>query len=180
MPLIGQAVEPRLIALIALLGIVPACQSDPPSQEDMLQAANNLVQPEPGLYRSTSTLEAFDLAGASQDDAERMQFLMGGLEPQVSTACLSQEDSEQGFVSLLREIRQGDCSFESFDAGATRFRAEMQCNGADGTSSHVSMYGTTAAESSRMELDIEQQGPAIPGRRLDMQFVVENQRIGDC
>ncbi|GAA0274910.1 hypothetical protein GCM10009127_14350 [Alteraurantiacibacter aestuarii] len=172
----------RAAALVLLLTgqVLAGCSSEPPSQEDMLASAGNMVKPLPGLYRTTSRLTSFDLPSASPQEAQRMRTMMDVLEPQEGTICLTGADADEGFVALLRDIQEGDCAVESFDAGATRLHARLQCPGAGGSSSTVEMTGTGSAESSRMQLDIEQRGPAIPGGLLEMQFVVENQRVGDC
>lgn len=172
--------KPSRTPILALALILASCSGEPPSEEEMLASVGNMEKPLPGLYRSISTLTRFDLPAANPQDAERMRTMMNVLEPQESTICLTAEDSEEGFVALLRDIQQGSCVVESFDAGSSRFRAEMTCPGVGNSSSRVVMSGTGAAESSRMELEVEQQGSSIPGGQLEMQFVVENQRIDDC
>lgn len=165
---------------LAMVLSLAACSGGVPNEEDILASAENMEKPLPGLYRSTSTLIRFDLPDANPQEADRMRGLMEVLEPQETTICLTQEQSDEGFVALLRDIQQDNCEVESFEAGSTSFRAELRCPGTGGSASHVIMAGKGTAESSRMELEVEQTGPSIPGGQLDMQFVVENQRIDDC
>jgi hypothetical protein len=157
------------------------CGSAPaPDEDDILTRAAEMERPQPGLYRSTSTLTSFDLPEAGAQEADHMRNALGLLEPQEETVCLTAQEADDGFLPLLRDIQQGACTVEQFDAGSARMRAQLACPGQGGSASTVTMTGTGSQTSSRMELLVEQTGPAIPGGRLTMQFVVVNQRIGDC
>ncbi len=162
------------------LVLLSACDSTPPSEEDIVAQAEQFAAPDPGLYLSTTTLMSFELPNAGPDTADRMRSQLDLLAPQEREICLTEADAEQGFAALLRDMQEGNCEVTSFDAGETRFIADFACPGTGGSSSRVMMEGTGTATTSQMELDIEQNGSAIPGGVLTMRFVVENQRIGDC
>lgn len=171
----------RAVASLALAVCAAACgPSGPPGAEDILASAEAMVSPEPGLYRSVSRLERFELPHATPQEAARLRTMMDGLEPQESTTCLTSADAEEGFAAVLREVQQGDCTITEFSANEQYMRARMECRGAAGAISEVVMAGQGTTTSSRMQLDVEQTSSAVPGGTLQMRFAVSNRRIGEC
>ncbi len=177
MQLIGDAARSTLPFLLLTLA---ACGSAGPSDDEVLAGAAGMERPAPGLYRSTTMLVGVNLPGADPQEARSVQAAMEMDASQESTVCLTQEDSEEGFASVLRQMQDGDCGMESFESGTTRLRAKMACPVAGGGSSRVIMTGVGSATTSRIGLVAEQEGEHIPGGRIVMQFVVENRRISDC
>ncbi len=58
--------------------------------------------------------------------------------------------------------------------------AEMVCSGIGQSISRVTMSGTGEPTRSSLQLEVRQQASSLPGGRMDMRFVVENQRLGEC
>ncbi|WAT17789.1 DUF3617 domain-containing protein [Aurantiacibacter sp. MUD11] len=172
----------RLLPLASILSIVSlsACAGEPDfvSEEEILARAEVLIAPQPGLYRTTSTMTEFALPGASPQEATRMQQRLGGLQPQVVEGCLAA--GEDGFLSLVQAMQEGSCSSTRFDTSETSLHAEMTCEIADGTISEIVMRGKVSAQDSRLQSRVVQQGPGIPGGMQRFVLMVESRRLGDC
>lgn len=170
---------PRLIAAFAVLSLT-GCEARGPDNAAVLAEAGKLAEPLPGLYRSTTTFAGYDLPEASPREAAIVRERMAGLAPQVREFCLTPEEARGGFRDMLKAMQEGDCSIVRFAAADGKVDARMRCQGQGGVASQVTMAGEAAAERSRIALDIEQSGDAIPGGRSRMRMHVVSERIGDC
>lgn len=157
-----------------------ASSEKPPSIKEVLARAQAMVKPEPGLYATTSTLTDFDLPGASSQDAQRMRRMMGGIKPQERKACVTEQDSQEGFAPVIRSMQKGACKIGQFDADQTHLHAQMHCTAADGSRSDVDITGTGGATQSHVVLAVVQKGDAIPGGSMHMTFTIDSHRIGAC
>lgn len=170
------AVIPSVLLLAALAG----CAPDPPDEQDILANAASLPRPQPGLYRSTTQLTAYDLPLASPQEAAAMRERFATLEPATAETCLTPEQAEEGWVTLVRSLGEGACQVERFAADGEGMQASVSCTAPGGGTSRMAMTGTAGTTSSTMEIRIVQQGPAIPGGEQTISMAIASQRVGDC
>ena len=164
--------------LIGAAGMV-SC-SDPPDEQEILSSAASLPQPQPGLYRSTTTVVRYDLPDASPQEADRMRALMGNMMPSAREFCMSAEDAADGWAAMIQQAEEGSCSFDRFDVEGNRLGATMACAGVGGITSRIDVLGTASATSSSMNLVITQNGEDIPGGEQVIEMQVASERLGDC
>ncbi|MGX7894681.1 DUF3617 family protein [Tsuneonella sp. HG222] len=167
----------QLIVLAAAAGL-SGCGSGPDDAQ-VLAEAGRLAEPLPGLYRSTTTLESYEMPGAAMDQAQIARRRME-IEPQVREYCLTPEEAAGGFRRMLADMQDGDCAIERFETLDGRLSAAMRCAGENAIVSHIAMSGEADPERSNMTLAIEQQGDALPGGSVRMRMNVRNERTGDC
>jgi len=168
---------PRLIALLPAAALA-SCGSGP-TEAEILAEADRLAEPLPGLYRSTTTLENYDMPGAAMDQARIARERMV-LSPQVREFCLTPDEAAGGFRRMLADMQGGDCAMEKFASHDGRLDARMRCTGGNAIASTVSMSGEADPQRSTIDLAIEQQGDALPGGVVRMELTVESVRVGDC
>lgn len=166
---------------LALLAALAGCgEAGPVTAEQVLERSASLTRPEPGLYRTTTSLSDFAMPGVSPQEAERMRLRFGFVEPQVVEGCLDAEDAAQGFLPMVEAMQDGSCTFSRFDADATWLNAEMDCEGVGGTTSQVVLLGEAGTDASRLETQVVQQGGGIPGGEQSFTLVIETERLGEC
>lgn len=168
------------LAFPALL--LGACSAEPEElgEREILHRAERLIPPEPGQYRTITRLTAFEMPGADPQEAERIRTDFGFIEPDESERCLSRAEAVRGFLPLVEAMQRGNCTFSRFDTSEQRLDAVMQCEGAEGTMSDVSVQGEAGTQSSRLETSVVQRDDSLPGGELHFTLVVEMQRLGEC
>lgn len=166
---------------LASCGSEPA---GPPSVEDVAKAAENLVKPTPGLYRSTATVTEFEIPGLPPEQAEQMKGMMGSSANQSSESCLTPEQADEGFKSMAKQLGEGSqgvkCEFAKFEAAGSNLDAELTCTGPGGVNMTMEMDGDIEPTSSVMTMKMTQKSAAIPGGEVRMAMEVKSERIGDC
>jgi hypothetical protein len=150
------------------------------SEEEVVAEAAGMVRPQPGEYRTTYELLEFDMPGLPEAVRAQMHAQMGGAAGMVQpmTYCLTPEEAEaNGAEQMAKRMAEGDCTVARFDASGGSVSAEMQCSGADGTTTHVTMDGQMTATSSAMTMaaEVDRQGQKVTTKSR-----VTTQRIGDC
>lgn len=163
-----------------LLAALAGCAPDPPDGQDILASAANLPKPQPGLYRSTTRLTAYDLPRASPQEAAAMRQRFALLEPATAESCLTPQLAEDGWVAVVRSLGEGTCEVERFAADGAGMQATVACAAPGGGTSRLVMTGTASTSSSSMDIGIVQQGPAIPGGEQVISMAITSQRVGDC
>ena len=171
-----------VIVCIAPALFLSACSSEQPDLDDaeILGRAERLTPPEPGQYRTTTALTAFELPGATAQEAERMRANFGFVEPQETQRCLTRAEAVRGFLPLVEAMQQGNCTFSRFNTSERRLDAAMRCEAVEGMRSEVTLLGEAGRQSSRLETSVVQRGDNLPGGELRFTMVVETQRLGDC
>lgn len=169
----------RLTWVVGLL-LLAGCGAAGPDDAEVLAEADRLAEPLPGLYRSTTSFDGYELPGAAPREAEIVRQRMASVSPQVREFCLTPKEAEGGFRDMLQAMQEGDCAFQRFEARDGRLDARMRCTGQGGVVSLVSMAGEADPIRSKLALDIEQSDEAIPGGRARMALSVTSERIGDC
>ena len=170
---------PRLTWAVGLL-LLAGCGAAGPDDAEVLAEADRLAEPLPGLYRSTTSFDGYELPGAAPREAEIVRQRMASVSPQVREFCLTPKEAEGGFRDMLQAMQEGDCAFQRFEARDGRLDARMRCTGQGGVVSQVTMTGSADPVRSQVSLAIEQSGDAIPGGRSRMTMKVASARIGDC
>jgi hypothetical protein len=169
-----------LVPPALLLAALAGCAPDPPDEQDILASAASLPRPQPGLYRSTTRLIAYDLPLASPQEAAAMRERFAALEPTTAETCLTPEQAAEGWVTLVRSLGEGACQVDSFSADGEGMQASVSCTAPGGGTSRMAMTGTAATTSSTMDIRIVQQGPAIPGGEQTIAMAIANERVGEC
>ncbi|WP_338446413.1 DUF3617 domain-containing protein [Pelagerythrobacter marensis] len=177
-------------AVIMVVGsalALAACGSEPDepkTADEVVAAADKLVKPRPGLYRSSAEIVDFDIPGVAPDQAARMREMAAGLQGQERTQCLTQDQADEGFRRIVRGLGEGDdgvsCEFSQFDAQGSDLDAKLTCSGPGDASSDMTIDGTVEAESSRMRMEMRQKSAAIPGGEMRMTMQVVSERVGEC
>ncbi len=167
-----------------MLGACGDAPGTPKSMDEVAAAAENLVKPRPGLYRSTARLTEIEVPGLPAGQAEQMRAMMGGSQGQTSETCLTQEEADEGFRDFARQIGEGgqgvSCEFDRFDAAGSKLDAALKCSGPAGVAVDMTMNGTVERERSELAMSMSQKNPALPGGEMRMAMAVTSQRIGDC
>lgn len=167
--------------LAALVMMTGGCGEEaPPSPQQVIEQAGRLLQPLPDRYRSVTRLTALDLPRASEVDARLLSARMESIEPQTREFCLSAAEAEQGFARLLQQMQDGECHIAQFAADEGDLKAELDCTTPGNVAARIRMTGIAGERSSRMDLSITQEGPAIPGGQMLLDMEVRNQPVGSC
>lgn len=169
-----------LFAAFALVGCGDSASDQPKTVAEVVKEAAKMDQPEPGLYRSSIKLLEYATPGLPPQEADRMKQMMEGHPGEAREFCLTPEDAKGGFEEMFKKTQQGKCSFEKFDASANTIDAKMTCETSPGMKSTIAMKGSISAKSSRMEMEMDQANPGVPGGKVHMKMQVANERIGDC
>ncbi|WP_338243714.1 DUF3617 domain-containing protein [Aurantiacibacter hainanensis] len=173
----------RLISCVVSVLALAACSAGPEQpldEAEILTRAERLVTPEPGLYRTTTSLGAFEMPGASEQEAARVRAQLGFAEPQEAQRCLSRREAVRGFLPLIEAMKDGNCTFSRFETSEDRLDASMRCEADGGTTSDVALRGEAGRQSSRLETRVVQRSAALPGGELQFTLAVETQRFGEC
>lgn len=164
-----------------------ACSSEPagpPSAEDVAEAAENLVKPLPGQYRSTARITKFEIPGLPPEQAAQMKGMMGSAANQSSESCLTEAQAKDGFKTMAKQMSEGQqgvkCEFARFDAKGSKLDADLTCSGPGGANVSMGMNGDIEPTQSTMTMTMTQKDPSIPGGEVRMEMEVKSERIGDC
>ena len=172
----------RLIhtAPLAALVLLAACGGDADTgAEEAAAGAAATIEPQPGQYRVTSQLLEFSAPGASDAITQQMQAQMGG-EAEVAapiTYCLTPEQAAGGPQEMAKRMAEGNCTVSRFDVAGSSVSSEMQCTGADGITTRVTMDGQMTATSSTMDVIQEID---LAGQKRQIKARTTAERIGDC
>lgn len=171
------------ISAIALAG----CGSEPSgpkTAEEVAEAADSMVKPTPGLYRSTANITEFEIPGLPAEQAAQMKEMMGSSASQSSESCLTPEQAEEGFKSVARELGEGQegvtCEFSKFEASGSELESTLACTGPGGVNVNMDMDGTIEPTRSAITMRMSQKNPQLPGGEMRMAMEVKSERIGDC
>ncbi len=164
-----------------------ACGSEPgtpKTADEIAEAAEDLVKPTPGLYRSTATITEFEVPGLPAEQAAQMRDMMGGASGQSSESCMTQEQADEGFRNVAKQLGEGQggvkCEFSEFEAAGSDLDASLKCTGPGGVDVTMDMDGTIEKERSEIAMAMTQKGAGIPGGEVRVGMQIKSERIGDC
>lgn len=156
----------------------------PKTAEEVVAEAGKLAQPEPGLYETKVKMLEFSVPGLPADQAERLKSMMGGMDRNTSTFCLTPDEAKKGFEESIRKMSEGqgglECAFDKFDVDGGDLTAEMSCKGPQGMTSTIALDGTATSQSTSMHMKMAQKAGMIPGGEVRMEMQMDSRRTGDC
>ena len=170
------------LALLALPLALSACDKPDKGPKTLDQAkaeARQLERPQPGEYRQTTRITRFEVPGAPREMVERIRTMMQGQGGNL-TYCLTQADSDKGFEEMFKKGREGDCTYERFDASANTIVAVMVCKSGPGGTARMTMTGTVESTGSKVKVDVDQTNPKTPMGNAKIGMELETRRLGDC
>lgn len=163
------------------------CGSEPDQSktaDEIIEAADDLIKPRPGLYRSSSEIIEFEIPGIPPEQAARMRDMASGLKGVETTRCLTQAEAEEGFKRAVERLGEGKdgvtCTFSRFEAAGSDLDAALACTGEGGVDMEMTIAGTVEEERSSMRMEMNQQSAAVPGGEMRMTMQVVSERVGDC
>jgi hypothetical protein len=149
------------------------------SGEEVAAAVEDVVQPQPGQYRTTVEVLEFDVPGLTDQMKGQMQSMMSAGFAQGDTFCLTPEEAAgNGPQEMVENMAKSDCSFNKFDVSGGTISADMQCTGENGASSHMLMDGRMTETSSDMTMTMDQEMQGMG--QMHMKMRVTSERTGDC
>ncbi|MEL6528640.1 MAG: DUF3617 domain-containing protein [Pseudomonadota bacterium] len=130
------------------------------------------MKPLPGQYSANITVQSVDMPDAPPE----MAGMIGNMMNQEFNFCLTQQEVEEGFRSVMNRSQQGECSYTRFNATGGKIDAEMTCD-AGGSPMTMVMKGTGSPTSSDVTMTMSGDMGMGPGS-ITMRVV--NRRLGDC
>jgi hypothetical protein len=149
------------------------------SGDEAAAAAQGMVQPKPGQYRTTAELLDFDMPGMTDQQKNQMRQLMAGSMAEGNTTCLTPEQAERnGAKQMVQEMARGDCTIKTFDVSGNNVVAEMECAGQGAPKGTVRMEGEMAEDHTTMTMEFNQD---IGGQgQAHIKMRMNSQRTGEC
>jgi hypothetical protein len=171
------------LSLLALAACDSAGSGDdrgPKSLDEAKAEARQMQRPEPGQYRQTTKVTRFDIPGAPPQMVEQIKAMMEGQNNNV-TYCLTEADAKKGFEEMFKKGREGECTYERFDASENSIDAIMVCKGgADGGSARMTMNGTVGRTGSKVNVEVAQKNDSAPMGNANIAMELTTTRLGDC
>jgi len=169
-----------ILPVLAALTLT-ACGSEPdvPKTPDQVKAEMaKLDAPNPGQYRTTIKMTKFDVPGMPAAQAGKMKEMFSATG-QSSEFCLTKAQAEKGYEDMTKNMAQGNCTFDRYNAGGGKLDAKMTCETGQGMKSSIEMAGTIQPEAMQMVMKMNNTMPGMPGG-VAMETEVSSVRIGDC
>jgi len=167
----------RRYALLALACTLAGCDRGVTltnaSMEEVASALGGAARQEPGMWETSTTLEAIDPGqGVAPRAVAAIREQIG--RPKVERGCLS---AEQASAPGFGQLRGGRCRFARFVLADGRLDARMRCQrpGATVSVTQQGAYGSTAFD---MRTSLRQDAPA--GRGMSMTLHLVGRRVGAC
>ena len=167
-----------LVAALALAGCGKA-DDKPKSEAEVKQAAAQLANPKPGMYRSTSKLVSFEVPGMAPAQSARLKEMFSTTQ-QGRDYCLTPEDAEKGFEAAMQKLPQGSCQYDRFNVSGAKLDAQMTCVTGKDMKALITLVGTVGEEGSQMRMSVNQSAPGGQVGGMKMVADVASQRTGDC
>lgn len=136
----------------------------------------------PGLWRSTVTIEKFDMPGVPPDMVRRMKVMMAENQGHDFETCLTAADVKQPKEDFFAG-RNNQCRYDHFTMDGGKIDAVMHCGKGEGAQS-MQMIGTFSPDRYEMHmatmLQATDEALDVAGHTMQMQMRVESQRVGEC
>ncbi|MEP3421830.1 MAG: DUF3617 domain-containing protein [Erythrobacter sp.] len=136
------------------------------------QTLDEEMRPTAGQYQASLQLLAVDLP----DAPPQVTDMMGSMMNRDFDYCLTPEEVEEGYQSVMNRAQQGECSYERFTASNGQIDAAMTCD-VDGRAMTIEMTGTGSATSSDVTMTMSGDFGIGPGT---MTMRIAQERVGDC
>lgn len=171
-----------ILGSAATLALAACDKADkgPKTVEQARAEAKQLERPEPGKYKQTTKITKFEVPGAPPEMAAQMKTMMQG-QGQDTTYCLTKEDSDKGFEEMFKQVQQGDCKYDRFDASSGTIDAVMICKtGPGGGTARLAIKGTVSKTGSSVSVNVDQSGEKEAAANAKIAMQVSSERIGEC
>ncbi len=173
------------IALLTACALpLAACNSDPQvsaenaSAEEVSQkveaAGGTDTFVNPGLWRTTMTIDEMSVPGMPPEAAAEMQKMQG--RTTTAEKCLTPEDVKKPKEDFFGG--NDNCRYERLTMGNGKIDAVMNCTG-DGATQKMTMAGTYSGDTYNMRIEMT---PASGGETagMGMKMRVDAKRVGQC
>lgn len=178
----------RLILIISA-GLLPlaACDGGAVSERNASVAevaakARNAVRIEPGLWTTTTDVQAIEVPG--MDEPRIMEGITDQLKKRHATAtthCVTPEEASRPPSEMFAGKNSGECRYDKFDMGGGRLNAAMTCSpqGQPGKMT-MTMAGSYSSTSYDLAMEMKVSNPAMPGGGMTMKANTKGTRTGAC
>ena len=136
------------------------------------QVLEEEMRPETGQYQASLTLVSLDMPDAPPEIATMMGQMLG----RDFDYCLTPQDVEEGYQSVMNRAQQGECSYERFNATGGTIDAEMTCD-VEGRAMTMVMQGSGTSTASDVTMTMTGDMGMGPG---SMTMRVVQERVGPC
>lgn len=166
----------RALPLLAACGGSDEAPDGALTKEDVAAKVDSVVKPQPGQYRSTVELLAFDMPGMTDEMKAQMKTMAESGLAQGNSFCMTEAQADP--KTMLQNIAESDCTFNQFDVNGGTIKADMVCKGDGGAEGRVEMDGTMTPTSSTMTMTMQQSMGNMG--IVNMKMRVTSNRIGEC
>lgn len=174
----------KIALLIACTVPLAACDSEPQVTAENASAEEVARRVEaaggtgnflnPGLWRTTATLQQMTIPGMPPEAAEQMKNVEG--RSQTSEQCLTPEEAKRPKEDFFGGGE--NCRYERFSMGNGKIQAVMNC-AEQGSTQKMAIAGTYSGNSYDMQMSM-QAAEAGQAPAMGMKMRVQAQRIGNC
>lgn len=178
------------LPFIALTTLIPlaACDSGPTVtatnatqkevQEKVADAVGGDAQMvEPGRWEGAMTMHEIDIPNMPAAAKEQMRKEMGGAKSFVS--CVTPEDVKAQKAFFTGDEDDKSCKYDHFTLTGGRIDAALSCDQGGRGKMRMTMTGSYAPQSYRMDMASKAEG-AAPMGAMSMRMTVEAKRVGAC
>ena len=136
------------------------------------------TQREAGSWKSSVTLEKFEMPGAPPEMKKMMQTMMSAAG--ATELCLTKEAAAKDDIasSLAKSQARDDCMFTKKDVSGGKLNVAGTCKDKAGQSITMAIAGTVSGTKTDVRMDISGSAPA--GGTMNMVMNVKSERTGDC
>ena len=136
------------------------------------------TQRQAGSWKSSVTLEKFEVPGAPPEMKAMMQKMMTAAGTQE--LCLSKEAAAKDDIaaSLAKSQARDDCTFTKKEVRGGRLNVAGTCKDKAGETITMAIAGSVAATKTDVNMDIS--GSAPTGGTMTMVMNVKSERTGEC
>lgn len=148
------------------------------SIEQVVEASKSADKPEPGLWQTTTTLQAMELgavAAANPQAAAMMKQQIG--KSQTVSACLTPEKAESPVLTGMEQLKNSGCRFDKFALGGGKLDAAMACARPGGKMT-VTQKGTYSSTTYDLQSTVAQGEAGKPATSMTVHVV--SKRTGAC
>lgn len=158
-------------------GTVEDPANDP---EGVAEAMANLPKPEAGEYRTTGELVEVSVPGMSEEKTAMMRELMTGMFAEPQSQCLTAEQAEDGYESMVGKLGQNNegCEMATFNATSDGFSATMNCDDGEGNVGTMTYEGEVTSTSMDATMTIDGTDPNMGDLRMVVRL--QSERVGEC
>lgn len=135
------------------------------------------LQLDPGQWQITTSLKLVDAQGMPAGALDQMKAAMQ--RSSTDTQCLTPEEAKRPNSGLFAGRENSRCKYDSFEMGGGKINASMRCPGASGGEMLMTMEGSYAPKSYKVEAVMSMNMPG-EGQKMKMAMQSSGTRIGEC